>query len=58
MRKPLPKVLTSSEAKVTTEGEDDEKLAAEKDTKKESRGRNDRGGMFLSLISSIVAYDK
>lgn len=42
----MPKVSVSDEVKatVTAEGEDEERQFVEKETKKESKGRNDRGG--------------
>ncbi|KAJ3975939.1 hypothetical protein EV361DRAFT_886072 [Lentinula raphanica] len=54
VRKPLPKA-TSSEVK-TLEGEDDEKMAAEKEVKKDSKGRNDRGDdRWLDWLDQKIA---
>ncbi|KAJ3797573.1 hypothetical protein GGU11DRAFT_784341 [Lentinula aff. detonsa] len=55
VRKPLLKA-TSNEVKTATEGEDDEKLPAEKETKKDFKGRNDRGDdRWLDWLDQKIA---
>lgn len=52
----MPKVSVPDEVKaiVTAEGEDEERQFVEKETKKESKGRNDRGGGSYYQLSRRV----